>query len=291
MEAEMHVPSQDVPLEKLVPLNERKGKLDAQRGFRKILASIEAIGLIEPLCVYPENGHYVILDGYLRFKACERLGISPVPCLLFDTKEAYTYNRMVNRLSPLQETRMLRKAIRTVDQATIARVFGMKTIQHRLGTKMLNDLDPSIVEALDANLVGRRCASELTFVKPARQCEILAEMQRTGDYSAAFARAMVLNTSTPQRNRKMQQKNPWTRRSSKRDLVAKLEEIEKRHDFYSRLYNQYSTDLLKLTAYVRKLITNDALRAYLEEHFREALARFESIVFESADTPAVQGLG
>jgi hypothetical protein len=280
MSADMKVRGEDVSIEKLVPLNERGISLDSNTGFRKIRASIGAIGLIEPLCVYPENGHYIILDGYLRFRACEQLGIKRLPCLLFETKEAYTYNRMVNRLSAVQETRMLRKALQTVDQATIAHVFGMKSIQHRLGTQLLKQLDPRVVEALDQNLVGRTCAQEMTLVKPERQREILAEMERTGDYGATFARALVVKTPKDLRASSRRRTDPWHRNAAQRGLVAKLEEVEKRHDFYSGLYSQYSTDLLKLVAFARKLITNDTTKVYMEEHFAEVLARFHEIIFE-----------
>jgi len=283
MATDINVNGEDVPIEKLVPLNKRKTKLKTSAGFRKIVSSIEVLGLIEPLCVYRENGNYVILDGFLRYKACQELGITVVPCLLFRDKEAYTYNRMVNRLSPVQEIRMLRKSLETLDQSTIAQVFGLKTIQYRLGTALMSQLHQSVVEALDRNLVGRQCAQELTHVKHARQVEILAEMEKTGDYSMPFARTLVLKTPASLRIRKKgKRKSPWQKQvSRKRELVAKLEEIEKRHDFHTNVYNQYSTDLLRLVSYVRKLITNESLRSYLTSRYAEILQRFEGIVFET----------
>ena len=282
-----NITGEDIPLEQLVPLHERTIKLKSNAGFRKILSSIREIGLIEPLCVCRDGNCFIILDGYLRFRACEQLGIERVPCILYPTKEAYTYNRMVNRLSPLQEIRMLRRSLQTVDQATIAKVFGMKTIQHRLGTHLLSQLHSRLVEAFDKNLVGRQCAHELTNVKPERQLEILGEMERTGDYSGALARALVVKTPAGQRVRRRGGRKPWDRSvGRKRKLVAKLEEVEKRHDFYSRLYNQYSTDLLKLCSFVRKLVTHDALRAHLEARHREILERFAGIVFDADGAPA-----
>ena len=98
----------DVPVEKLRPLAERKINLEKNKGYKRILSSIEQVGLIEPLSVYPENGEYLILDGYLRYLACRSLGAETVPCILCEEKEAYTFNRMVNRLSPHQEMRMLK---------------------------------------------------------------------------------------------------------------------------------------------------------------------------------------
>jgi len=287
MVEEVNIRGEDIPLEQLVPLHERKINLKSNAGFRKILSSIGEIGLIEPLCVYRDGDSFIILDGYLRFKACEQLGVERVPCILYPSKEAYTFNRMVNRLSPLQEIKMLRRSLETVDQATIAKVFGMRSIQHRLGTHLLEQLHPRVVEAFDKNLVGKLSANELTYVKPDRQLEILQEMERTGDYSASLARALVVKTPPSQRVRGGKRKKPWDRQvARRRELVTKLEEVEKRHDFYSRLYNQYSTDLLKLCSFARKLITHDALRGRLESDHREILERFAKIVFDGEGAQA-----
>jgi len=49
----------------------------------------------------------------------------------------------------------------------------------------------------------------------------------------------------------------------------------------SRLYRRYSTDLLKMCFYVRKLLTNPKVCAYLDEKFPDLLGRLRSIVFEA----------
>ena len=47
------VKGEDVPLEALVPLHERSVR---KSSFKKLRASIQAVGLIEPLCVYLVRG-------------------------------------------------------------------------------------------------------------------------------------------------------------------------------------------------------------------------------------------
>jgi ParB family chromosome partitioning protein len=287
MSDEIKAQRKDLPMESLVPLRERKINFRTSRGFAKILATIKTVDMLEPLCVYRENGKYCILDGFLRYKACEQLGVKEVPCLVFRDKEAYTYNRMVNRLSAVQETRMLRKAMETIDESTIAATFGMQSIRYRIGPNALKTLHSRVVKALDDGLVSRQCALEFTYVKPKRQLQILKEMDKTGDHGLSFARALVLKTPTdlcvPGRKRR----KSWAQDSAKKkELVRKLEEIEKRHDFYTNLYRQYSTDLLKLSIYVRKLVTNDAVRDRLAERFPKILARFEEIVIEAKERKA-----
>jgi ParB family chromosome partitioning protein len=89
----------DIPLIRLRPLRERKV---SKREFNRILGSIKAVGLIEPLVVYPEGDDYVILDGVQRYRALLELGVEVAPCILGPQREAFTGNRMVNRVSPVQ---------------------------------------------------------------------------------------------------------------------------------------------------------------------------------------------
>jgi len=127
--------------------------------------------------------------------------------------------------------------------------------------------------------MSRSCAAEFTYVHQTRQLQILKEMARNGDYSLSFTRALVIKTPENLRNPKKKQRKSWTRNpASNKNLVAKLEAIEKRHDFYTDLYRQYTADLLKLTIFARKLITNEEIRDYLEAKHPDLLARFEEIV-------------
>ena len=84
------------------------------------------------------------------------------------------------------------------------------------------------------------------------------------------------------RNKNKKSKKPWKDNSDKKQaLVEKLESVQKRYDFYTILYRQYSEDLLKLYIYVRKLITNDKVRTYLDINYPDILERFEKIIFDN----------
>lgn len=288
MSDKLNVAGEDVPIDKLVPINERSINLKTNKGFHKILSSIKNIGLIEPLCVYRENGHYLILDGFLRYKALQQIGIKMVPCILQQTKEAYTFNRMVNVLSPYQESRMLRKSLASIDHSTIEQVLGLKSLEYRLGTQTYEHLDNNIIKMIDANKISRKCAKELTYVNRERQLEILQEMKKYNDFSITFARALVIKTSPDKRNVEKKIKKTWFEDSGKKqELIAKLEEVQKRYDFFSSLYRQYMTDLLKLSIYVRKLITNEKIKNYMAQKSPELFESFNKIVFENDGRKAV----
>lgn len=114
----------DVSLDQLRPLRERKV---TTREFQRIQASIESIGLIEPLIIFADTEGYVILDGVQRFKALKALGVKIAPCIIGRQREAFTGNRMVNRVSPVQEQRMIEKSLEELDEKAIAAALG---IQH-----------------------------------------------------------------------------------------------------------------------------------------------------------------
>jgi hypothetical protein len=279
MSTPLNINGIDLPLTALKTLTDRERvNPKTHKGYQRLRASIQAVGLIEPLSVFAEGGTYVILDGYLRFLACKELRIESVPCILYPEKDAYTFNRMVNRLSGFQEMRMLRKSLETLDEKTIANVFGMRSIRYRLAPTLLAQLHPKVAEAFEDDVIGRHTASELLCVKPERQAEMLADMKRVNDFSPALVRALFLKTPPELRNPNRKPSRMWSEDKAKRkDLVNRLEEAEQQHDFYTRLYRQYSADLVKMALYVRKVITTPAVADYLKTHHEPTLQELSAI--------------
>jgi len=272
----------DIPVIQLQPLNERK---PLEQGFKRLIASIRAVGLIEPLCVYKDGDHFNILDGYLRYLACMELGIEVVPCLVYKTKEAYSFNKMVNRLSPIQENRMLRKSLEVLDEKTISRALGLGSLAERMKKALISKLAPEVVKEWDAGRINKSCAVSLAFVKQERQIVILNDMAKAGDFTPAFARAMVIRTPARLRAKfPANSKNPWDQEDKKQELLKSLNEVEERFDFYSGLYRQYVADLLKLCVYIRKLVTNERVRALMESKHPEVLKAFNTILFEAGES-------
>ncbi|MGE3182136.1 MAG: ParB/RepB/Spo0J family partition protein [Phycisphaerae bacterium] len=271
----MKLNPRDIPIVKLIPRYERKVK---KRDYERIAASILAVGLIEPLVVCPEGDGFEILNGHVRYQILLEMGVESVPCLVRNEKDGYTNNRMVSHLSPIQETRMIRKSLDELDEQTIAEALAI-TVSSRMHTSLLKELHPSVARAFDVGKITKACARELTYVKPKRQDAILSVMEHHNDFSIAFARALVLKTAPALRNKKIRGGNPWdTSERKKLDLLKALKEAEEKHDFYSSLYRQYSINLLKLVIYARTLISNKRVSAYLEENYPDVHLRFREII-------------
>ncbi len=270
------IDARDLPIVALVPRTKRT--VD-KKYVRRIEASIRAVGLLEPLVVYPVDDGYEILDGCLRYAILLEMGVETVPCLIGAEREAFTGNRMVNRLSAAQEMKMLRKSLEELDEKTIAHALGMTEIRHRLNKGLLKKLHPTIVKAFESETISKSAATELTHVKPERQVEILKLMESCNDHSAIFAKSMVLKTPASKRVATTSVKTPWTRADEKKsNLLKRLKEAEQEQDFYSGLYRQYTTNLLKLVIYARGLISNERVDIYLRENYPETLDIFNEII-------------
>ena len=107
-------------------------------------------------------------------------------------------------------------------------------------------------------------------------------MEGYKDYSPAFARTLIVKTAPQMREARRRKNSPWDKKAQrKNDLLKELAGAEEKHDFYSRLYKQYTVDLLRMAIHARSLITNVRLREYMDEHYPQIVARFEAIIADA----------
>lgn len=275
-EEEYDIKGDDIPLVRLTPFRKRTVNESA---MKKLKATIESVGLIEPLIVTPHGDDFYILDGYLRYTILLEMGIESAPCIIIDTLDGYTCNKQVCAISKSQESRMLRKALSFIDERTIASVFGLRQMKPRLSKDEVNRLHPDIVQAFDAGKVTHVCVRELKNVVPKRQKEILTEIKKTGARGVNFVRAQVLKTPKNERVAEAKPKSPWVRQSQeKKSLLKKLKTVNEQHDLYSRLYRQYASDLTKTVIYIRELISVKVIETFLKGKYPKELSFFKEII-------------
>ena len=177
---------------------------------------------------------------------------------------------------------MIEKSLSEVDEASIAAALGISSLAHRLKKTLLKHLHPDVAAAFDQAKISRACAREFTYVKPPRQKEIIDAMEGYKDYSTAFVRTLVVKTPPQQRDPHRRKNNPWDKTMQrKNDLLKQLADAEQKHDFYSRLYKQYTIDLLRMAIYARTLLTNSRVREYLERNHPVVAARFETVIADA----------
>ena len=268
----------DLTLAAIIPVRKRTV---TPRGYKKLKANIRELGLIDPLCVCRDGEKYYLLDGYVRYQILLELGVDEAPCLVLERRDFYTPNRQVNNLSRVQEGRMIRKALESVDAETIARHFNIKSIYSMMRP---NDkgLHPDVLSAVESGEISRVCARELVFVVPARQVELLEIMRQSGDFSPAFLKTQIIKTPLNQRvkhNSKV--KTPWEREhKQKNGLADRLAEANRHFGFFKELFNTYYTDLMRLVIHVRDILEDPELSDWLKKNDPTAYRLFKDTVTE-----------
>jgi predicted restriction endonuclease len=104
-----------IKLADILPVRQVKETDRDLNRYKTIASSIKEIGLLEPLVVYPQpkkTGKYILLDGHTRVDILKGLEIREALCIISTEDEAYSYNRYVNHLSPIQENGMILRAIK-----------------------------------------------------------------------------------------------------------------------------------------------------------------------------------
>src|SRR5271169_902526 len=102
----------DLPLNRITPLRTITPALRVTSKYKQIATSLQEIGLVEPLVVFQNpDGTYLLLDGHMRYDVLKTLRTITVRCILATDDEAHTYNKRVNRLTTIEEHRMILKAI------------------------------------------------------------------------------------------------------------------------------------------------------------------------------------
>jgi len=164
--------------------------------FRQIKASIEEVGLVEPLVVYPQKGKgFLLLDGQLRFEALKQLGYIEAKVIFSTDDEGYTYNKRVNHIPPVAQHFMLLEALkRGVPEQRIAKALNVDIQAIRTKVHLLDGICPEVVDTLRDRHVSTALFAILRKMKPAIQIATAELMVLRNDFTAAFARTRLALT-------------------------------------------------------------------------------------------------
>jgi hypothetical protein len=266
----------DVPLQDLTPVRRRTARA---RIFERLEANIRAVGLIEPLLVFQQNGQRFILDGYLRYQVLMGMGVRSAPCIVIDTLDIYTPNRQVNYLSHSQYRVMIKRALAIVPEDQLTAALGIARLRSQIPPSMRETLCPEVIRRVEEERLTMKAAKRLMHVNVERQQEILSLSDQAKDTSGPFIRTQIMRTKPEHRVQRPEKASPWNRGAATRQkLVDRLVEVENKHDFFQGVYRQYAADLVKLAIYVRQVINVRDVRDYLAKHHAETLKLFRQIV-------------
>ncbi|MDX4945466.1 plasmid partitioning protein RepB C-terminal domain-containing protein [Providencia manganoxydans] len=238
--------------------------------YKQILSSIAEIGLIEPIVIFiNDNNEHKILDGHLRVEALRDLGIQFAHCLISPVEETYSYNKRVNRLTILQEQKMLQKAIESgVSIDKLCSVLGLSAEIINTRLHISDGISKEALALLAEKNIAISVFNVLRKVKPYKQTEFVSTMIAVNNFTRKFALSM-LYALAPEH---LVKKNNETIENT--DIVKKLSRLEKEMASLQietqNIQNEYAENNLSLIiikSYIIKLLnTNDVIHWLYDNH-------------------------
>jgi ParB-like chromosome segregation protein Spo0J len=223
-----------------------------------------------------KGGAYLLLDGHVRLEVLRDLGQSQVACLVSTDDESCTYNHRVSRIAPIQENRMILKAIESgVSEERIAKALNVTTRTIRESLTRLSDICADAIDALKDKPIADGALRVLKKVTPYRQVEMAELMTMSNTYTASYAKALLAATPASQLAKELKP-------SGKPEQLAKLEnEMRAVERDFVVLEESYSRDTLNLQlarAYLKTLLQNQRVARYLGQKHAELLAQLQKVV-------------
>lgn len=254
------------------------------RSYSQVLSSIKVIGLIEAPVVLadPKNaGTWFLLDGHLRLEALKELGITEVECLLATDDDTYTYNKRVNRIPPIQEHRMIVRAMeRGVSADDIAAALNLQVESVLRRFKLLEGISSEAAEMLKDTPCSMKVFDILRQMSAVRQIEAADLMIGQNNFSIMFARAIRAATPDNQLVTAKKGKGAAVPTPSGQQMARMERELAALQTQVESVEETYGVDNLHLTVargYIAKLLANNRVVRWLATHQQDYLGEFQKI--------------
>jgi hypothetical protein len=274
--------SMRIPLTDVVPLRQLTSSVKRSPKYNQIAASIREVGVIEPPVVIPmrnDPNRYQLLDGHIRIDILKERGDADVVCLIATEDEAFTYNKRISRIAPVQVHRMILKAIeKGVPEERLARALNvnMATIKQRV--HLLDGICAEVVTLLQDRQIPMRTFDALRRLRPMRQIEVAEIMIAMNRYSQSYADSLV--AATPVEGLVHKDKKPIYGLSD--EQIARMEEesgaLEREFRLIEQDYGALHLDLVIALGFLSKVLENARAVRHLAKHQPEILAEFQRIV-------------
>lgn len=270
----------EIPIDLIRPGSQlSKGMLQTPK-FGSITTSIEKLGVIEPLAVFPSTerlGQYELLDGRLRLEALKQLGRATAPCMVSTDDEGFTFNRHITRLSAVQEHKMIRAALaKGASEERIAEVLKTDVRSIRERAAMLDGVAPEAVTILKNRQVLPKIFSILKKMKPYRQIEAAEMMVAANKFTAPYAE-MILATTRPEALTDSARPKKKSEISVE-DLARMEEEMERLRQDCQAVETEMGDTMLALVVakgFMSRLLRNETIHGHLKRYHGDLL---ESLV-------------
>ena len=287
----------ELGLKNIVPLKVLTQAIRESRKFQQIIASIREVGVIEPLVVTKESSsenRYILLDGHLRLAGLKELGEDKTICLISTDDEAFTYNKYISRQAPIQEHKMIVRAVESgVSEEKIAQALNVNVKSIIQKRSLLDGICPEAVDLLKDKMLASGVFRVLKKMKPSRQIETAMLMIDTNAFTVPYAKALLASTTTEQLVNPDKPKTGTGLSQEKRARMQKeLTRLEREYKLIKDDGGQKNLVLQFAKNYLVRLLDNARVTKFLSENYPDILEEFQKIVemtsLTSPDTKPVK---
>lgn len=262
------------------PLYEVTANIRKSVKYKQIAASIVHVGLIEPIVVYPTNptNRYLLLDGHVRHDILR--DECSIRCLIATDDEAFTYNKRVSRLAPIQEHYMILRAIQNgSSEQRIASALQIDVVRIKEKRDLLIGICKECADLLKDQRVSPNAFVILRKMKPVRQVAAAELMLAARTYSTPYVRLLLAGTPTtmlidpekPKAVEGLSTQQQVTIGTEMDVILRDLKDVEA----------NYGEDIVTLTVscrYAARLLANDRISKYLRKCQADVMGEVQAVL-------------
>jgi ParB-like chromosome segregation protein Spo0J len=272
-----------IPLDEITTLHPVTETVRCSRKYAQIAASIQELGLIEPIAVSIDPrvpGKYVVVDGHLRLQVLRELGERDAVCLLSSDDEAYTFNKRTSRLAIIQEHKMILRAIELgASEDRIAAALHVKIDHIRRKRRLLDGISPDAAAILEDKPVSINAFDALKRMVSERQVEVAQAMVVMNRFTANYAKTLLAGTPDSQLVSGRRRRAKSTGVSDEQLSVMQRESatLDRQFRLIEESYGLDHLDLVLAKGYLGRMLANEHVHEYLQRHHKDILTELKQL--------------
>ena len=265
-----------LPVRQITEIQKRAGRYDV------IVTTLRTVGLVEPLVVYPQKGqpgNYILLNGHMRYLAMKELGMTTAICLIATDDEGFTYNARINRLTAIQEHKMITRAVNNgASRERIAIVLNIRATEVVATLNLLKGIHEKAVELLKDKPISAQALRMFIKVNGERQIEIAHLLIDANNYCIGYVEGMVMVTRKEQLAKTDE---PPRKKGMTAEAIAKMaQETEAMEAGMKDITKNFRDNIFSLQTaktYINALLKNALVNRYLKAKHSEIHTELKAI--------------
>jgi ParB family transcriptional regulator, chromosome partitioning protein len=221
----------EIPVDAIVPNPRQPRQAFDQDTLDDLAASIEAVGLLQPVVVRKADDHYEIVMGERRWRACQQAGLTAIPAIVrFTSDDDLLRNALIEnlhreQLNPLEEAAAYQQLLEdfSATHEELARRVG-RSRPHISNTIRLLNLPADVQKRVAAGVLSAGHARALLSLEdPEAQEELSRRIVAEGLSVRAVEEIVALGVQSTKKQREPRAKPPVA--PGLKDLADRLSDI------------------------------------------------------------------